>query len=92
MVIEHLLKLQHSRAIDPRNKWRASVREHRRRVESELTPSHPRSLEQNLGDLYRMAWQDAGASMRDYGEHAAADALPAECPYGLDQVLGDWLP
>jgi hypothetical protein len=30
--------------------------------------------------------------MRDHGEHAAADALPADCPYSLDQVTADWWP
>jgi hypothetical protein len=30
--------------------------------------------------------------MRRYGEDRAADALPAECPYTVEQVLGDWLP
>ncbi len=39
-----------------------------------------------------MAGKSAAASMRDYGEHTAADALPSTCPYALDQVTGDWLP
>jgi len=30
--------------------------------------------------------------MRDHGENAAADALPADCPYGVDQITGDWWP
>ena len=38
VVMEHLLKLQFSPATDPRNTWRASVREHRRRVQTDLTP------------------------------------------------------
>jgi hypothetical protein len=29
--------------------------------------------------------------MLRYREEEAA-ALPSECPYSLDQVLGDWLP
>src|SRR5215208_6562748 len=33
VVIEHLLKLQYSPARDSRNKWRASVREHRNRLQ-----------------------------------------------------------
>jgi Domain of unknown function DUF29 len=32
VIIEHLLKLQFSPAQEPRNTWRASVREHRRRL------------------------------------------------------------
>ena len=38
VIIEHLLKLQHSPAQEPRNAWRASVREHRRRLRRDLTP------------------------------------------------------
>jgi hypothetical protein len=46
VVMEHLLKLQFSPATDPRNTWRATVREHRRRVQIELTPW----IERILGD------------------------------------------
>jgi hypothetical protein len=34
----------------------------------------------------------AEGALRDHGEHAAADALPATCPYSLDQITSDWLP
>ena len=43
VVIEHLLELQHSAATDPRNSWRAGVREHRRRLWIESTRGSPRS-------------------------------------------------
>jgi Domain of unknown function DUF29 len=62
VILEHLLELQHSPAREPRNLWRASIREHRRRLR------------------------------RDHGEHAAADALPATCPYTQGQITGDWWP
>jgi hypothetical protein len=38
VVMEHLLKLEHSPAVDPRNGWRASIRKHRRQLRIELTP------------------------------------------------------
>lgn len=38
VIIEHLLKLQYSPAKEPRNAWRASVREHRRRLRRDLMP------------------------------------------------------
>jgi hypothetical protein len=91
-VIEHLLKLQHSPATDPRNSWRASVREHRRRLWIESTPRLTQILADRLPELYARARDDAAAGMRDHGEHAAADALPAACPYSLDQITGDWWP
>jgi hypothetical protein len=92
VVIEHLLQLQHSPATDPRNSWRASVREHRRRVETDLTPRIEQILANELPRFYAMARDDAAAGMRDYGEHAAADALPETCPYTLEQITGDWWP
>lgn len=92
LVIEHLLKLQHSPATDPRNSWRASVREHRRRLWIETTPRLTQILAGRLPELYARARDDAAAGMRDYGEDAAADALPATCPYSLDEITGDWWP
>lgn len=91
-VMEHLLKLQYSPARDSRNGWRASVREHRRRIETDLTPRIAQIFADELPRLYRMAREDAQAGMRDHGEHDAADALPGTAPYGLDQVTGDWWP
>ena len=92
MVIEHLLKLQYSPATDPRNSWRASVREHRRRLWIESTPRLSQILSDRLPELYVRARDDAAAGMRGHGEHAAAGALPATCPYTLDQITSDWLP
>ncbi|MGH6943949.1 MAG: DUF29 domain-containing protein [Geminicoccaceae bacterium] len=92
VIMEHLLKLQHSPASDPRNKWRATVREHRSRIEVDLTPRLRQILAQERSRWYDVARKAADASMRDYGERAAADGLPETCPYSLDQITGDWLP
>jgi Domain of unknown function DUF29 len=92
VIMEHLLKLEHSPATGPRNKWRATVREHRNRLEADLTPRLLRVLDEELARWYEVARKSAAESMRDYGEHAAADALPDSCPYTRDQVTGDWLP
>ena len=88
----HLLKLQHSPAQNPRLAWRETVRTQRTRLLNDLTPSLDRHLADRLPDLYARARHDAEASLRDHGEHAAADALPAACPYTPDQITGDWLP
>jgi hypothetical protein len=77
-IIEHLLKLQHSPAPEPRLGWRATVRDQRSELLDRLTPSLRRELEADLGRALR-PW-------------AAADALPEACPYGLTQIEGDWLP
>jgi len=92
VVMEHLLKLQHGPATDPRNKWRARVREHRRRIHTDLTPRIEQILARELPRLYAMARADAAAGMRDFGEHAAADALAEACPVTLERVTGDWWP
>ena len=92
VVMEHLLKLEHSPAQDPRKGWRASVVEHRARLEVELTPRLRQILDEERPRLYGIARRAAEVALRDYGEQAAADALPASCPYTLDQITGDWLP
>jgi Domain of unknown function DUF29 len=91
-IMEHLLKLQHSPAQDPRVNWRATVRTQRSELLNDLTPSLRRHLADNLPELYGRARHDADGSLRDNGEHAAADALPTACPYTPDQITGDWLP
>jgi Domain of unknown function DUF29 len=91
-VMEHLLKLQHSPAQNPRVAWRETVRTQRTRLLNDLTPSLQRHLADRLPELYARARHDAEGSLRDHGEQDAADALPATCPYTLDQITGDWLP
>jgi Domain of unknown function DUF29 len=91
-IMEHLLKLQHSQARDPRLGWRETVRTQRSELLNDLTPSLRRQLTDSLADLYARARHDAEGSLRDHGEDDAADALPEACPYTLDQMTGDWLP
>jgi hypothetical protein len=91
-IIEHLLKLQHSSATESRVGWRATIRAQRSELLDHLTPSLRRELESELAELYARARHDAKASLRDHGEPAAGDALPEACPYGMEQIEGDWLP
>jgi hypothetical protein len=91
-IIEHLLKLEHSAARDPRGKWYDTVIAQRSDLLDELTPSIRREIEPALPDLYGKARQNAATSLHKHGETAAADALPARCSYTLDQIVGDWLP
>jgi Domain of unknown function DUF29 len=91
-IIEHLLKLQHSPAVDPRAGWRDTIRTQRDDLLDDLTPTLRRELNEELAELYARARQRTAASMRDHGEHAAADALPETCPYTPEQITGDWLP
>ena len=91
VVVEHLLKLQHSPVKDPHHSWEATVLEHRNRLEIDLTPRIRQILRDELGEVYRLARRSAEAALRRHGEPSAADALPATCPYTLDQITGDWL-
>jgi hypothetical protein len=92
VIMEHLLKLQHSPATNPRTGWRASVVAHRVRLEIDLTPRPRQILDEERPHLYRLVRRSVELSLRDHGENAAADALPKTCPYSLDQITGDWLP
>ena len=92
VIIEHLLKPQHSPAPEPRNAWRASVREHRRRLRRDLTPRLRQILTAELPELYAEVRDDTAALLRDHGEDAAAAALPQRCPYTVEQITGDWWP
>jgi hypothetical protein len=91
-IVEHLLKLEHSPAIDPRAGWRDTIRTQRDDLLDDLTPTLRPELEQELDALYAQARRRAEGSLRDHGEAAAADALPATGPYSLDQITSDWLP
>ena len=91
-IVEHLLKLEHSPATEPRTGWRATVRGQRVRLRDLLTPTLRREMESELAELYGDARGLAEGTLRDHGEHVAANALPATCPYSLDQIVSDWLP
>jgi Domain of unknown function DUF29 len=91
-ILEHLLKLQHSPALDSRPGWGETVRTQRDDLSDDLTPVLRRLLEQEIDSLYAQARNRAEGSLRDHGENAAADSLPETCPYALDQITGNWLP
>jgi hypothetical protein len=91
-IMEHLLKLQHSPAHDPRPAWRATIRTQRVKLRDGLKASIRREVEAELPELYADARALADGALRDHGGAAAADSLPATCPYSLDQITGDWLP
>jgi hypothetical protein len=91
-IMEHLLKLEHSPAAEPRGLWRDTIHAQRADLEDDLTASLRRRLQAELPKQYLRARAAAARALRRHGETAAADALPASCPYTLDQIAGDWLP
>jgi hypothetical protein len=92
-IIEHLLKLQHSPATDPRGEWMLSVLDSRQALKDSLTPSLRRDVAEQFSSLYEDGRQRAEMGLRAHGETEAAASLPEQCPYTLEQVLAsDWYP
>jgi hypothetical protein len=92
-VLEHLLKLAYSPAGQPRYGRMGSVIEARSVLRRKMTASIRHDVEIDWTGLYADARDRAEVALREYGEHGAADALPASCPFALDQVLQrGWYP
>ncbi|MBV9969523.1 MAG: DUF29 domain-containing protein, partial [Xanthobacteraceae bacterium] len=92
-ILIHFLKLAFSPARDPRFDWIDSIIEARSELENKLSPTLRRDVEEYLPRLYALARKRAALQLEKYREHSAAQSLPAECPYTLDQVLAeDWYP
>jgi len=92
-ILEHLLKLAHSPASDPRYGWMRSMIEAREALEDQLSATLRHDIDVSLPRLYRGARKQAELSLREYGENRAADSLPITCPYSIDQILdNDWCP
>jgi hypothetical protein len=91
VILEHLMKLEHSPAIDPRTGWMDTINRERLNIEDLLQDSP--SLRGELGPMIeklkpRVA-RLATTSLFGYGEMAQKLPLP---DYTEDQVLGDWFP
>jgi hypothetical protein len=91
-IIEHLLKLQHSAAVEPRPGWYDTILAQRDHLVDELTASLRNVVASELQSDFQRARKRAASSLRRYGENPAADALPETCLYTFDQITGDWLP
>jgi hypothetical protein len=92
-IIEHLLKLEYSGITEPTSHWRREIVEWRLQLGRKLTRSIIARLD--LADRYRAALR-----LLRYFEDDAPGLMarvPAECPYSLDQLLGEggdeeWFP
>jgi len=92
-ILEHCLKLEYSVATDPRGGWYDTILDARAELDDKLSPSLRRDLEQHLPRLWSQARSKADNGLRRFGEADAADVLPADCPYRLDDLLSDgWYP
>lgn len=90
-IIEHLLKLEFSPASDPRSGWRKSVREQRAAAVDALADSPSLKGHVDLPSAFR---RGRGFATDGLGQDRVDEqALPSECPYGLEQLLDEgWWP
>jgi hypothetical protein len=72
-IVEHVLKLEHSAADEPKRGWRETIRT---QLADLLTAALRPRIEAGLSQFYGKARRDAAAALRDYGEPATANALP----------------
>ena len=89
-VIEHFLLIEHSPAPDQRLHWADEIDAFRDQIRK-LSSTIRRHLKRDLDAVYGDGRRIVERKMRRYGEDEAA-ALPADYPYTIERVLGDWLP
>jgi hypothetical protein len=91
-IIEHFLLLEHSPAAGERLHWADEIDAFRDQMKRKLSPTILRQLKRDRQSVYGDGRRLVERKMRRYGEDPAAAALPADCPYTIEQVLGDWFP
>jgi uncharacterized protein DUF29 len=92
-IVEHLLKLAYSPALQPRFDWVASIAEGCPTLGDKVSPTLQRDAENLLSKLYEDGWDRAELGLGSRGEMQATDSLPADCPYTIDQILRrGWYP
>jgi hypothetical protein len=85
--------IEHSpAAAENRRHWMDEVDAFRLGISRKLSPTIRRQLRRALREEYRQAGRLVRLRMERHGELAAVASLPDECPYGLEQILGDWEP
>ena len=90
-VVEHLLKLALSPAKRPRRGWLVTVDKQRTKLARKMTTTLRNHLEAELPALYAGVRRPATRQLEK--DRVQSDAVPAACPYTLEQILDpDWFP
>ena len=91
VILEHLLKLEHSPATEPRRGWMETISRERLNIEYLLedSPSLRGEVEAMIEELKPRVARLATASLFGYGEAVKKLSPPS---YTEEQVLGDWFP
>ncbi|MDE0690731.1 MAG: DUF29 domain-containing protein [Gammaproteobacteria bacterium] len=93
VIYEHLLRLEHSPAADPRRVWRHTVRRSRDEIQRILddSPSLRSKLSQRWQKEFQIARRNALDGLEEDGIHASD--VPNTPPYSQGQVLDrTWWP
>jgi hypothetical protein len=91
-ILQHLLLIDHSPATDQRLHWADEIDGFRDQIDRRLSPAIRRRLKREFSEAFARARRRVRRKMARYGEMHAAATLPAECPYTLEQVIGEWEP
>ena len=96
-IIEHLAKLEHARASEPRPGWEATVSRERREIELLLedSPSLRRQVAALIAKETARALRRVSEELRgrkEIDEATASALISRPSHYSPDKVLGDWLP
>jgi hypothetical protein len=91
-VLEHLIKLQASRATDPRNGWKETIDRARDDIERLLidNPSMRALVSGMTADETRRAGRRVARTLALYSEQPRVEI--GSLTFTDDQVLGDWFP
>ena len=94
-IIQHLVKLEYSPAVEPRNGWRRTTKLARLQAQKRLEENP--SLRHELGRLTEQETRRGiEYAIADLEEHGETDELEANvlrrASYTEEQILGDWFP
>jgi hypothetical protein len=90
LVIEHLLKLEYSPAIEPRNNWLLAVGRHQQTALDLWTDNPGLRQRVDLGKAFRIGRRNAVDSLR-LMDRLDPSAVPLVSPYALADLLErDW--
>jgi hypothetical protein len=91
-VIEHLIKLEASPAIEPRNGWKETIDRARDDIDLLMqdSPSLRRFVVSMIADGTRRSGRRAARSLERFGEQPCVEI--GSLAFTEDQVLGDWFP
>ena len=94
-IIQHLVKLEHSPAAEPRSGWRRTIRLARLQVQRRLegSPSLKPELGRFVEEETRRGIELAIADLEEHGEIDEVEAnVLRRARYTEAQVIGDWFP